>query len=262
MKFELINQELSEAKLYRSSRQFGALDGSTVADLLYLNTLILTLMYETPSMREEAVEYAKKTSQYGSYALFRSFATDLYMLAYQVAHPNNDHAKLRNETDSKKFLNNLNFNERRHLAFVRKMAQEHMSDIEAHTFLHRLETQLRIKDSRYKTWRRKVLAWEKASESEKKRLYRMIQTEFNRLGQGTARRSELLIPLKDYAPAKIAAPRKKSNTGAKIAGVAAGALAGRYAAGKLSGMDKDRAKNIGTGIGAIAGFWAGGRKAK
>jgi hypothetical protein len=263
MKFELINNELSEAVLYRSSRQFGALDGRTVADLLFLNTLILALMYETDELHDQAMDYAKKTIMYGTFSLFRSFATDLYMLIYQTVHPSNDHVKLKDAADSKKFLNSLQFQERKFKEYLIKMSQGNLGSSESHVYLYRLETQLKITDSRYRSWRRHLIGWPRTSEDQKQRIFRYIQLEFNRLGQGTARRSELLEPIKSYAPTRIKTePTQKSDIAPKILGTLAGAAAGRYVGGKLSGMDQKKAKNIGTGIGAIAGYWAGGRKQK
>ena len=54
----------------------------------------------------------------------------------------------------------------------------------------------------------------------------------------------------------------KKNTGRKVAGAVAGGIAGRYAGKKIAqklGKDVDKYKKVGTGPGAIAGYWAGGR---
>ena len=51
----------------------------------------------------------------------------------------------------------------------------------------------------------------------------------------------------------------------KVGGAALGAVAGRYAAKKLTQLAKNKPntlKKAGTGIGAIAGYWAAGRKKK
>ena len=48
------------------------------------------------------------------------------------------------------------------------------------------------------------------------------------------------------------------STTRRVAGTVAGAAAGRYVAGKVK--DTPRSKNIGTGLGAIAGYWASGRR--
>jgi uncharacterized protein YcfJ len=49
----------------------------------------------------------------------------------------------------------------------------------------------------------------------------------------------------------------------RVAGTAVGAVAGRYAGKKLAkatGKDVDKYKKYGTGLGAIAGYWASGRQ--
>ena len=51
--------------------------------------------------------------------------------------------------------------------------------------------------------------------------------------------------------------------GTKIAGAAVGAAAGRVIGSKVAtslGKDEDKYKKVGTGIGAIAGYWAAGRR--
>ena len=179
MELGFIDSEISEARLYRSSRSFGAFDGRDIADLLFLTSLSVYLLSREDQTISVANAYAKKTVQYGSYALFRSIATDLYLLAYTLLHPGNDHVTLVDAVASKKFLS----------------------------------SQL--------TARRKQDVW-----------------------KGN----------KDYVD-----PNKPS-AAKRIAGTAAGAVAGRYAAGKLAKMDPKKAKNIGTGIGAIAGYWASGRR--
>ena len=57
--------------------------------------------------------------------------------------------------------------------------------------------------------------------------------------------------------------KRRPGTGRKVAGAVAGAVAGRYAGKKIAqkfGKDVDKYKKVGTGIGAIAGYWAGGRQ--
>ena len=39
MELQLINQEISEARLYRSTKQFGEFDGRDIANLIYLITM-------------------------------------------------------------------------------------------------------------------------------------------------------------------------------------------------------------------------------
>ena len=84
MEFEFIDQEISESRLYRSSGNMRQLTGRDVADLLYLNTIALYLMVQDDVQHRYASNYAKQTTQYGSYNTFRTSATDLYLLGYML----------------------------------------------------------------------------------------------------------------------------------------------------------------------------------
>ena len=44
MDLTLVNQELAEARLFRYSRSFGAFTGRQLADMLFLNMLVLQLL--------------------------------------------------------------------------------------------------------------------------------------------------------------------------------------------------------------------------
>ena len=57
-------------------------------------------------------------------------------------------------------------------------------------------------------------------------------------------------------------PDDTASFGKKVAGAVVGGVAGRYAADKINKTDNKTAKTIGTGIGAVAGYWAAGRKKK
>lgn len=264
MEFLLLDSELSESRLFRSSRQFGMLDGTDIANLLYLNTVITYMISQDDEQSEFAKYYANETVKYGTYALFRTHATDMYMLAYAVLHPDSDYLKFSRPLSTKKFLEGLQFNRRMHIQFMRKIAQGKSQRSEAISYLYRLETQLKIKDSRYKSWRRLISDWGNLRYSQKQYVVTKIAQEMRRLGGGSARNSELMraiTPMLKYRSYKDKAPvDTNKNTAGKLAGALAGAVAGRYVAGKLSQTDQAKAKNIGTGIGAVAGYWAAGRK--
>lgn len=265
MDLQLVNQELCEARLFRSTRGFNTLTGKDVADLMFLNTLVVYMMSKNEETYEYAKQYAKNTAGFSSYSLFRTFATDLYMLAYQLKYPDNDHAKLKDPIASKRFLDSLQFNDRKHIEFMRQLANDNVSSSLASTYFYRLESQLKVSDSRYKRWRRLITTWKTLKYAERNAVVAQITQELKRKGQGTGRGNETLTALeplvrvRKYSPAAKHSDDKPS-VAKRVVGTAAGAVAGRYAADKLNKMDNKTAKNIGTGIGAIAGYWASGRK--
>lgn len=266
MELTLVNEELCESRLFRTTNQFKNLTGRDVADLLYLTSLATYLYYKDDKQNSYAIQYAKQTTLYGPYTLFRTHATDLYMLAYVVNDKFASKVKLNRNIESKSFLKTLSFNNRTHHQFFVKLKNGSMSDVQASPYLFRLESQLKIKDSRYKQWRRLLMDWEKLKYSQRQYVTTQILQEFRRKG----RSSEMISPLttmvkyKSYSVSdKYAKNPDKVSTARRIAGTTAGAVAGRYVGGKLAqrtGANVDKYKKAGTGIGAIAGYWASGRK--
>ena len=56
---------------------------------MYLNNLIMAMLYLDKDFNKTAKQYASATAQYSTYALFRTHATDMYLLAYHVTDNDN-----------------------------------------------------------------------------------------------------------------------------------------------------------------------------
>jgi len=263
MELQLIDKEISEARLFRTTRSFGNLTGEDVTKLLYLSSLSTFMMLKDEGQASYAEQYIKQTVQYGSYTLFRSHATDLYLLAYQVNNPDNNVINLKNDILSKNHLKKCQFDDRKHHMFFKKLTVKSITNTEAGIFFLRLESQLKITENKYKSWRRLISDWENLKYSSRQLVVSKILQEYRRLGKG----SELVAPLTNmvkYKSYRISDKfdKPKTSTGTRVAGTVAGAVAGRYAGKKLAqklGKDVDKYKKAGTGIGAIAGYWASGR---
>ncbi len=264
MDLQLINQELCESRLYRTTAQFKSLSGRDIADLTYLNTLVLYLMLQDDKQHDYASAYAKRTMGYGSYTLFRTHATDLYILGYAINDPDNKHLRYKNHGDSKRFLKTLNFNTQHHQLWLRKLSSSNDKRNEALTYYMRLERQLKIKDGRYLRWRRYVTDWGNLKFSNKQTVITKIVQEIRRIAKG----SELMAPLNTMVKyrghvTKSDYEKPRTSFTRRATGTVAGAAAGRYVGGKIAqktGASVSKYKKAGTGIGAIAGYWASGRK--
>ncbi len=252
MEFLLLDKVLTESRLYRYSRNFANLDGKDVANLLYLTTLVTYMLTLDDETVDYGLTYAQKTVQYGGYSLFRTHATDLYLLAYTVSNPQNKQVSLKNSS-SKDYLERLKFQPKMHWRFITDMSNGFVTSIDAYTNLFRFETQLKITDSRYKRWRRLILDWRNLKNIQKQLVVAQTTQEFRKIGRG----SELLVPLTDmlkdrnYVNSDIAEPPSDASSDA-IAAAATAALAN-----KLS--TPVGAQNLGTGIGALAAYWASRR---
>lgn len=267
--FELIDKEISEARLYRQSRSFGDMTGRNIADLLYLSFLSLIVFAKDEYKSEYAKAYARQTSQYGSFTMFRSHATDIYLLAYQVKNPDNRYINLKNKSESTRFLQTLPFDNRKFYFMVSNIARGKLNKSELRSYLYRLEMQLKISNSNFKQYRRLIVDWENLKFAQRQYVTAKVLQDFRRYGRG----SEMVSSLNDMAKYKKfrLSPSVKSSeykepkpsVTRRVAGTAAGALAGRFAGKKIAqkfGKDVDKYKKYGTGLGAIAGYWASGRQ--
>lgn len=255
MELELINNELSESRMYRTTANMSKLSGRDIADLLYLNTIVLYMLVQDSVQNEYAKSYAKQTSQYGPYNAFKTHATDLYMLCYTVTNPESRYLKIR-DTD---FLKSLSFNSMKHVQFMRTISAEKDLNNETVSYFFRLESQLKITNSEFKQYRRYITNWGNLKYSSRQLVVSKIVQKMRNLARGSELISNLntMVKYKKYTPdTNYKQPR--TSFAKRAAGAAVGAAAGRYVAGKVSNTNK--AKNIGTGLGAIAGYWASGRK--
>tara|TARA_B110000971_G_C20037032_1_gene514946 strand:- start:1964 stop:2770 length:807 start_codon:yes stop_codon:yes gene_type:complete len=266
MDLEFIDNEISESRLYRSSGNMARLTGRDVADLAYLNTLVLYMMLQDDVQHDYAKQYAQKTSQYAGYSLFRTNATDLYLLCHVLKEPKTTKINLQNKRESIRFLDTLHFDFRKHLMFMKKLANSSDKKNEAVSFFFRLEMQLNIKDSKFKQYRRYVTDWGNLKTASRQTVVARILQSMRALGRG----SELIGPMTSMTKyrkftTEPAYDVPRTSMAQKFAGAAVGAVAGRYVGKKVAQYAKnnpDTVKKVGTGIGAIAGYWAAGRKKK
>ena len=263
MDLKLVNQEISEARLYRTSRNFNALTGEDISKLFYLTSISTFMMLNDDKQYDYAKEYVKQTVQYGPYTLFRSHATDLYLLGHVIKDPDTRSITLKNPITSKQYLKKLNFDNRKHYMFFMKLKTSSIKGSEFNSYFMRLESQLKITDSKYKQWRRLISDWSNLKFSSKQLVVSRLLQEYRRLGRGSEMVSPLstMVKYRGYNPSKYQEP--KISLAKRAVGTVAGAAAGRYIGKKVAkklGKDIDKYKKYGTGIGAVAGYWASGRK--
>lgn len=213
MEFLLLDQELSEAKIFRNTASFRTTTGRDVANLLYLYTLSLYLLSQDKAEKFARRE-ATRTAQYNNYALFRTHGTDMYMLAYQLLRPDNDYGDIKEPITSKRFLNRLRFDDKAHINFLKLLQQGSVDEKRAAPYLYRLENQLQISDTRYKSWRRVITVWAGLNNKDKQKILTPLVLELRRKGGGAARNTNILNQLELLRPkrTRIYRPRWAKDT--------------------------------------------------
>ena len=240
--FQMINQDLSESKLLRTTSNFGMLKGRSIADLLYLQTLQLIMFNRDSKQRDYSVGYARKTTQFGPYALFRTTSTDIYVLAFALDNP--EYKSLNISTREQNILKSVQFQNRRHFNFVKRMAVRPPNRSETTAFLVRLETQLKITNSLFKQLRRLIIDWEDLKYAQKQFVISKLMQQQTMLRGKASDSYEHLHAMKRE--------RKYTDT-SKKSGYKDSPVIPTLTKTKIQGT-------TGSGIGKIAGYWASGRK--
>ena len=255
MELELVDT-LTESYLYRSNSMGKSFKSDSVAQLLFLNTLALTLMMQDKTQYNYAKQYAKKTTGYGNYLLFRNAGTDLYTLAHHVRFPHSKSLKLQDNKKGEDYLSALRFDDKTHFKMIRRIGGGERNLINTlKPYLMRLETQLKV-PSRLRTLRREITDWSTLSQSQREKAVGRLYSEMRRIGK-TGELMRSVGTMNSYRqfddPEKSGVLKRAATT---AAGAYAGAALGKKIATKLD-KDPDKYKKAGAGIGALAGYWAG-----
>lgn len=256
MELQLVNKSICESKLFKNTSSFKNLTGEQVANLLYLNTLAVYLMTQDRHQSRFAKEYARKTGNNGPFVLFKTTATDLYMLAFQVNAPNNNSSSMPDK--EREYLQRLNFDNKRFQRTMLNLASGSLSDAESSAFLTRLERQLRVFKNRYKSWRRSILSWESVPKPARADLVRLLKRELQVLAP-TGEIYPKLNTMVNYG--NFDHVNDKGSLAKKAVGIGLGAVAGAKLGSKLDRrkgrrLGSDKYKKAGAGLGAVAGYWA------
>tara|TARA_B100000965_G_scaffold97260_2_gene79506 strand:- start:2966 stop:3820 length:855 start_codon:yes stop_codon:yes gene_type:complete len=234
--------DILESKMFRSKSRVEGSNARDMADFAMMNMLALYILSNEYDFAPVAQDYAKRTIMYGNFNSFRAGGTDLNIALTAVRNGMADSGD-KNKLQSDK----LEFNDVKIKAFLNTMkAGRPPASIQS--FFMRLEKDLDIQNSNYRSIRRLVQDWPRLNKMQKQ----LVITRMLQFFRTKALRSELYSYIRDMSrsqglEAKNAhnaeQPRMRgSDTLAKIA-MATGAIAGGYALGKsigsgISGMDK------------------------
>lgn len=216
-KFQLIDS-LSESKIFRSKNHIDDVSGAEVKDLFYLYVLSLYVLSKDSESASWARNYASKTKAFGNFEHFRTSATDLYILAYIIS-GNHDYGNSSQEQFPY-------INQREFLNFLRVISGEMDVDTLVNQYLMKLERNMRVSNSLYKSLRRKISNWDNLKPEQQKdvhkRLYKYIKS--------IKPQAEMLQGLKPHVGRmdRLSGKQKAAlGVGVAAAGFAAGYKAGR-----------------------------------
>ena len=223
--------DLNESKMFRTKQRVEGTNARDMADFAFMNMLALYIMSNEYDMAPAAAAYATRTMQTGNFNNYRQSGNDLHVALSSIKN-NMPSAGDKNEMQ----LGRINLNDVKIKAYLNTI-KAGKPVIGAGAFFMRLERDLDIKNSNYRSIRRLVQDWPRLNKMQKQ----LVITRMSQFYRTKALRSELYSYIRDLGRSQglmvkgahnAERPRMRgSDTLAKIA-TGAAAIAGGFYLGK------------------------------
>jgi len=155
-------REIQEARMTRTESNTRRYSYRDCCERAYLILLILELMRKFPNYSRAASGYARSTSRFTGYDIFRASASDLYNFIYFAVGDDSAMEKLKDSKDAKRVRSNTQVPLMAINRFLSKIAAGNEPTAASEMFI-KLEAQFRINSSNYKKIRRTVTNLDRAS---------------------------------------------------------------------------------------------------
>jgi hypothetical protein len=248
--FSFIKENCNESKMFRNS-YLEQLTLRDAVDSVFLNMLTLLILHNEFETAPFAKDYAHRTAMYGNFNDPRVSGTDLYQGIHIILNPTSPAGELLRAPEQNSVLaKELHATSKMFLDFLRGLSSGSLNRTTAIRIMYRLEGQLDIDVSNYKSLRRLITDWENITTYQRQ----LCVTRMLQYYRVRGRRSELFpvlqtvvqnkgweltaagnAELQDVGAGAIVGSRSGPGFLSSIASVAAGALAGRLAWKAISG---------------------------
>ena len=203
MELEFIN-ELCESRLIRQKKQISRYTAKDAADLVFLYACILNILKSEFKYAPVAAQYAKKTFMFNNFNNFRVNGTDMYILLTGLIGTDDTSDMFADKEASALFLADLRVNVPQLKEWLRLTAKGVAKPSIDSAFLFRLEKQLKIDNSQYKSARRLASDWGNLKHGQKT----LVITRIVQALRTRAIRSELMPVMMKLAKEKKYVPVK------------------------------------------------------
>lgn len=248
--FSFIKENCNESKMFRNS-YLEQLTLRDAVDSVFLNMLTLLILSHEFETAPFARDYAHKSMMYGNFNSPRVSGTDLYQGIYLILNPTSPTGELlRAQEQNSVLASEIHANSKMFLDFLRRLSTGTLDRTTAIRIMYRLEGQLDIDVSNYKSLRRLITDWENLTTYQRQ----LCVTRMLQYYRVRGRRSELFpvlqtvvqnkgweltaagnAELQDVGAGAVIGSRSGPGFLGSIASVAAGALAGHLAWKAIAG---------------------------
>jgi hypothetical protein len=243
--FSFIKENCNESKMFRNT-YLGQLTLRDAVDSVFLNMLTLYMLSKEFETAPFAKDYAQRTLAFGNFTSPRVSGTDLYQGLHIMLNPVGGTAQQLKAHDQNLVLaKQLRTNAKLVKQFLSGIANGTLDRVTAIRIMYRLEGQMNIDISNYKSLRRLITDWENLSTYQRELCVTRLLQYYRLRGK----RSELLPVLDVLSRNKGYEVTGVAN--AELAALGAGAIAGSRSS---DGFLKSVAK---VGAAGLAGYALG-----
>jgi hypothetical protein len=218
--FSFIRENCNESKMFRNT-YLNQLTLRDTVDSVFINMLTLYMLSKEFETAPFAQDYAHRTLMFGNFNAPRVSGTDLYQGLHIMLNPTGPTAQQLKAHDQNLVLaNQLQTNAKLVKEFLLGIATGSLDRITAIRLMYRLEGQMNIDISNYKSLRRLITDWENLTTHQRELCITRLLQYYRMRGK----RSELLPVLEALSKNKGYEMTAAGN--AELAALGAGAIAG------------------------------------
>lgn len=189
-------KDLNESSQYRTRFSLANVTPRVIADHAFIDMITLWILYNEYDYAPTAVEYARKTLLFGNFDMYRQSSTDLYMTLHILISKNL--SLVKHDESAKLFFQRIYLNPTIINVFLKKITNNSLVSLSARQVLQKMERELKIEDSNYRSVRRLAQNWGFLTNIQKS----LVITKILQFYNAHASRSELMSVLVDLAEVK------------------------------------------------------------
>jgi len=190
-------RDLQESRMTKDNGNAKKLTYTDCSERLYLTLLALETMRQYPDFKAYVQRYAKKTSGFEQYKMYRIMGTDLYNFTYFLVGDSSAQDKLKDPESAKRMRASTKLPTSAINRYINAIAQG-KTPVQISNMFQAIETAVKITNSDYKLIRRNLMNFARLTKAEK----RLISTRLIYAVRAKLRSSDIIEDFEKFAAVK------------------------------------------------------------
>ena len=190
-------RDLHESRMTKDSGNAKKLTYTDCGERMYLTLLALETMRQYPDFKAYVQRYAKKTTGFDTYKMYRLMGTDLYNFTYFLVGNSNAQDKLKDPESAKRMRAKTKIPTAAINRYINSVAQGKLP-VQVNNMFMAIENAIGISNSDYKSIRRNLVNFARLTKAEK----RLISTRLIFAVRAKLRSSDIIEDFEKFAAIK------------------------------------------------------------